>query len=82
MHVVSEERELPILNACVGRRLGLWLKDDSPLVSSDEEKQMKHFDYRGLKGSISYLAQTTRPDQAFSAHLLSRFLYKPGQAHW
>ncbi len=52
-------------------------KDDSPMVGSDEEHQMKQLDYRGLVGSISYLAQTTRPDLAFSAHLLSRFLSNP-----
>ena len=49
-------------------------KEDSPLVGSDEEKQMKQLDYRRLVGSISYQAQTTRPDRAFSAHLLSIFL--------
>ena len=43
---------------------------------------MKRLDYRALVGSISYLAQTTRPDPPFSAHLLSRFLSNRGQAHW
>ena len=57
-------------------------KGDSPNHGSEEENQMKQMDYRGLVGSISYLALTTRPDLAFSAHLLSRFLCNPGLAHW
>ena len=56
-------------------------KGDSPLVGSDEEKQMMQLDYRGLVGSISNLVQTTRPDLAFSAHPLSRTLNNRGQAH-
>ena len=57
-------------------------KVDSPVNGSDEEKQPKQLDYRGLVGSMSYLARTTRPDLAFSAHLHSRFLSNLGQAHW
>ncbi len=55
---------------------------DSLIVGSAEEKQMKQSDYRGLVNSISYLAQTNRPDLAFSAHFFSRFLENPGEADW
>ncbi len=44
---------------------------DSRLVGSDEEKQMKQLDYRGLVSIISYLAQTNRPDLAFSSFEIS-----------
>ncbi len=60
-------------------------KDDPPLVGSDDEdgeKQTRHLDYRGLMGRISYLAHTTRPDLAFSAHLLPSFRNNPREAHW
>ncbi len=55
-------------------------KDGSSLVGSYAEKPKKQLEFRGLVGSIFYLAQTTRPDLAFSAHLPSTFLNLPGQA--
>lgn len=57
-------------------------KDDSPDAGSDEQIEMQAYDYRGLVGSISYLAQTTRPDLSFASHLLSKFLNNPGKTHW
>ncbi len=57
-------------------------KDDCPVVGSDKETLMKHLDCRGQVGSVFYLAQTTRHELAFSAHLLPRFLNNPVQAHW
>ncbi len=38
----------------------------SPLTGSDEKKQMKQLDYRGLVGGICYPAQTTRVDFALA----------------
>ena len=49
-------------------------KDQMPEDGSDEQQQMLRHDYRGLVGSIAYLSLSTRPDLAFPAHLLSRFL--------
>ena len=43
---------------------------------------MKSLDYRGLVGSIACLSLTSRPDLAYSANLLSRFLSNPGLPHW
>ena len=57
-------------------------KDQMPEDGSDEQQQMLRHDYRGLVGSIAYLSLSTRPDLAFPAHLLSRFLSNPGFAHW
>ena len=57
-------------------------KDQIPEDGSDEQQQMLRNDYRGLVGSIAYLSLSTRPDLAFPAHLLSRFLSNPGFAHW
>ena len=57
-------------------------KDQMPEDGSDEQQQMTALDYRGLVGSIAYLSLSTRPDLAFAAHQLSRFLSNPGMAHW
>ena len=69
------------MSTALGERLTVS-KDGSPLFGSDEEKQMKQLDYRGLLGSISYLAQTTIMDLAFSADIVSRILNNSEQAHW
>ena len=57
-------------------------KDDQPEDASEDASKLPECDYRGLVGSIFYLAMMTRPDLAFAAHLLSRFLSKPSLAHW
>lgn len=43
---------------------------------------MKQVPYRELVGCLTYLANTTRPDLAFAANVLSRFNTNPGRAHW
>ena len=57
-------------------------KDDNLEDSSEDASENAGCDYRRLVGSISCLAMTTRPDLAFAAHLLSRFLNKPSLVHW
>ena len=57
-------------------------KDQMPEDESDEQPHMLAHDYRGLPGSNAYLSLSTRPDLAFPAHLLSRFLSNPGFAQW
>ena len=49
-------------------------KDDQPEDGSEDASKIAGCVYRGLVGSIFYLAMTTRPDLAFAAHLLSVFL--------
>lgn len=38
--------------------------------------------YRGVVGSLMYLAQCTRPDLAYAVGLLSQHLERPGMQHW
>ena len=57
-------------------------KDDQPEDGSEDASKIAGCDYRGLVGSISYLAMTTRHDLAFAAHLLSRFLNNHILVHW
>ena len=57
-------------------------KNDQPDDGSEDASEIAGWDYRGLVGSISYLAMTTRPDLAFAAHLLSRFLNSQTLVHW
>ena len=33
-------------------------------------------------GSIAYLSNTARHDLSYAAHMLSKFLNNPGEAHW
>lgn len=58
------------------------LKDDCPAEGSPEAKQMRGLDYRGLVGSLNYLAVTSRPDIAYACHSLSCYLNNPGPTHW
>jgi hypothetical protein len=57
-------------------------KTDCPKDGSEEQVEMKDLDYRGLVGSLNYLATTSRPDVAFVAHSLSSYLENPGREHW
>jgi hypothetical protein len=43
---------------------------------------MKNIPYRELIGGLVWLVTANRPDLAFTACLLSRFVNNPGQAHW
>ena len=55
---------------------------DCPSKGSKEEKEMKCCNYRGLIGSLNYLANTSRPDITFVVRSLSRFVQNPGKLHW
>ena len=57
-------------------------KADCPEDGSAEQLEMQGLDFRGLVGSINYLATTTRPDLAFVAHSLSSYLHNPGRVHY
>jgi hypothetical protein len=73
--VEAKEKAFPL---AAGQKLSV---KDCP--STEEEKTaMASKPYRELVGSLSYLANNTRPDIAFSVSVLSRFCSNPGQAHW
>lgn len=55
---------------------------DCPADNSADQADMRHYDYRGLVGSLNYLATTSRPDISFVAHTLSSYLNNPGFNHW
>lgn len=48
----------------------------------DKEDNMQHIPYRELVGGLIYLANTTRPDLAFTVSYLSRFCTNPNMTHW
>ena len=43
---------------------------------------MQREDYRGIVGSLLYIAKQTRPDILATVTQLSRFLENPGRTHW
>ena len=42
---------------------------------------MKCCNYRGLIGSLNYLANVSRPDITIAVRSLSRFVQNPGRQH-
>lgn len=50
--------------------------------ADDEPKLEAKYPYSSAIGSLSYLANTTRPDIAFSVNLLARFTHDPTARHW
>ena len=43
---------------------------------------MKAEDYRGIMGSLLYIAKQTRPDILVTVTQFSRFWENPGRVHW
>lgn len=54
-------------------------KDSSKTL--EEKEEMSDVPYRGLIGSLIYLAQYTRPDIAFATSKLSQYNSNPGKLH-
>ncbi|XP_067136098.1 uncharacterized protein [Centruroides vittatus] len=50
--------------------------------SENETNEMNGKPYRELIGGLLYLANSTRPDLAFAASVLSCFCSNPGIVHW
>lgn len=61
----------------------LW-SDDSPAVGSEEHAEMapRREAYMSIVGGLLWLANMTRPDLAFAASQLARFLTNPGAVHF
>ena len=61
---------------------GLQLsKEDCP-KTDEEVEEMQSIPYMNAVGSLLYLANTSRPDIAYTAGVLARFNSNPGMAHW
>ena len=54
-----------------------------PVSGSIEEERMasKHDEYMSMVGAILWIANVTRPELAFAASQLARFVSNPGEAH-
>jgi len=61
---------------------GVRLSREDEASSKEEKDEMRQRPYRELVGSLSYLANTTRPDIMFAANVLSRYNANPGKTHW
>jgi len=70
----------PLSTPCAEK--STFSKNDCPADGSEEQFSMVNKNYRGLIGAINYLANTSRPDLAYIAHCLSRFVSNPGEKHW
>jgi hypothetical protein len=47
-----------------------------------EEILGPHYPYLSLIGALMYLANSTRPDNAFAVNLLARYSSAPTKRHW
>ena len=61
---------------------GIVLSVNMKSVDEGEKSALERTPYRQLVGCILHLTNTTRPDIAFAAGYLSRFMAEPGSAHW
>ena len=50
--------------------------------TEDEIKDMSRIPYSNAIGSLMYDMVCTRPDLAYSASIVSRFMANPGKQHW
>ena len=50
--------------------------------TEDEIKYMSRIPYSNATGSLMYAMVCTRPDLAYSASIVSRFMENPGKQHW
>ncbi|DAZ93695.1 TPA: hypothetical protein N0F65_009246 [Lagenidium giganteum] len=57
---------------------GLWLNKVMASQSAKDTEFMADKPYRQLVGSLMYLVVSTRPDLAYLAHELSKFVNNPG----
>ena len=60
----------------------LKLSASQSSVTAQDFAAMRDIPYRESVGSLMYALLVTRPDITFAVGRLSKFLEKPGQAHW
>ena len=58
------------------------LKAEQSPKTTAEVAEMRNVPYREAVGSLQYASLGTRPDITYAVSVLSRFLEKPGRAHW
>ncbi|KAE8909416.1 Retrovirus-related Pol polyprotein from transposon TNT 1-94 [Phytophthora fragariae] len=75
----GQENAKPVDNPCAA---GLKLSKTQSPGTDAEQNAMRSKPYRSLIGCLLYITTCTRPDIAFMATQLSRFLENPGQQHW
>lgn len=59
----------------------IYSKSQCPRDESEIE-EMSKIPYRNLIGSLSFLANRTRPDISYAVNIFSQFQQNPGMAHW
>jgi hypothetical protein len=57
-------------------------KTHSPVIGSQEWKQMQKYPYREAVGGLMYLACATRPDISHAVGEVARYVSNPGLPHW
>ena len=62
--------------------MNIWLTTAQSPLTTAEIAQMRDIPYHEAVRSLMYAALGTRPDIAFTVQTVSRFLTKPGPAHW
>ena len=67
---------------CKAAKTPLSDKGVPTVANPGEPLDIEKYDNRALIGSVSYLANTTRPDLAFPAHSLAAFNNSPCENHW
>ena len=57
-------------------------KPECPDEGSQEQKELKNCNFRGMIGCFRYLPNTTRHDLTFAVRALSRYVENPGRKYW
>ena len=65
----------------IPKRHGLQISEDSLLTLKDRTLMEKIL-YASVNGSIMYVVLCTRPDEAFTLSVRSRFQVNPGERQW
>lgn len=59
----------------------IYSKTQCPQVKNEVD-EMSRIPYRSLVGSLSFLANRTRPDISYAVNIFSQFQQNPGMTHW
>jgi hypothetical protein len=73
-----EQCKISATPECTGPKLS---KNDCP-QTKEQKLAMSNIPYREAVGSLSYCAQSTRPDIQHAVHQISMHMTNPGPKHW